>query len=132
MVTPLKPTDWKLTFDGKTITLYPSIRNWNFACRSHYWIRNNRCNGRKIGRRLGSTPAASMIGARKSGITTLQRAGDAPAAGRAAESRLVEKTVTVVIGSMSSCLRRAKLQVDEIPVGEDPTGGAGIQPVHEG
>lgn len=41
VVTPLSPTDWKLTFDGKTITLYPSIGNWNFECRSHYWIRNS-------------------------------------------------------------------------------------------
>ncbi len=42
VVTPLKPTDWKLTFDGKTITLYPSIGNWSFPCRSHYWIKNSR------------------------------------------------------------------------------------------
>jgi hypothetical protein len=41
VVTPLKPTDWKLTFDGKTITLDPSIGNWSFPCRSHYWIRNS-------------------------------------------------------------------------------------------
>src|SRR5690242_6339020 len=41
VVTPLKPTDWKLTFDGKTITLYPSIGNWSFPCRSHYWIKNS-------------------------------------------------------------------------------------------
>ncbi|MCX6168645.1 MAG: DUF6527 family protein [Ignavibacteriales bacterium] len=38
VVTPLSPTDWKLIFDGKTISLYPSIGNWNFACQSHYWI----------------------------------------------------------------------------------------------
>jgi hypothetical protein len=37
--TPLSPTDWKLTFDGRTISLYPSIGNWSFPCRSHYWIR---------------------------------------------------------------------------------------------
>lgn len=42
VVTPLSPTDWKLTFNGKTITLYPSIGNWNFECQSHYWIRNNK------------------------------------------------------------------------------------------
>ena len=42
VVTPLKPTDWKLIFDGKTISLDPSIGNWSFPCRSHYWIRNNR------------------------------------------------------------------------------------------
>lgn len=42
VVTPLKPTDWKLTFDGKTVTLDPSIGNWSFPCRSHYWVRNNR------------------------------------------------------------------------------------------
>lgn len=42
VVTPLRPTDWKLIFDGKTISLHPSIGNWSFPCRSHYWIRNNR------------------------------------------------------------------------------------------
>ena len=38
----MKPTDWKLTFDGKTVTLDPSIGNWSFPCRSHYWLRNNK------------------------------------------------------------------------------------------
>ena len=42
VVTPLSPTDWKLTFDGKTISLYPSIGNWNFKCQSHYWITKNK------------------------------------------------------------------------------------------
>jgi hypothetical protein len=41
VVTPITPTDWKLTFDGETISLYPSIGNWSFPCRSHYWIRQN-------------------------------------------------------------------------------------------
>ena len=39
--TPLSPTGWKLTYDGKNIALDPSIGNWNFDCRSHYWIKNN-------------------------------------------------------------------------------------------
>lgn len=38
VVTPLSPTDWQITFDGKTISLSPSIGNWNFDCKSHYWI----------------------------------------------------------------------------------------------
>jgi hypothetical protein len=42
VVTPLSPTDWKLMYDGRTITLHPSIGNWGFACRSHYWIRGDR------------------------------------------------------------------------------------------
>lgn len=42
IITPLSPTDWKLIFDGKTISLEPSIGNWSLACQSHYWIRNNR------------------------------------------------------------------------------------------
>lgn len=41
VVTPLSPTDWELTFNGKTVSLAPSIGNWNFDCKSHYWIRNN-------------------------------------------------------------------------------------------
>ena len=42
VVTPLTPTDWKLDFDGKTVSLYPSIGNWSFPCRSHYWIKRSR------------------------------------------------------------------------------------------
>lgn len=39
--TPLSPTDWKLIFNGKSISLEPSIGNWSFKCKSHYWIRHN-------------------------------------------------------------------------------------------
>ena len=42
VVTPIRPTDWKIIFDGKTVSLHPSIGNWSFPCQSHYWIRNNR------------------------------------------------------------------------------------------
>jgi Family of unknown function (DUF6527) len=42
VVTPLSPTDWKLIFDGETVSLDPSIGNWSFACKSHYWIRRNK------------------------------------------------------------------------------------------
>src|ERR1700677_1290972 len=42
VVTPITPTDWKLIFDGKTVSLHPSIGSWTLPCRSHYWIRNNR------------------------------------------------------------------------------------------
>ena len=38
VVTPLSPRGWKLTFDGETISLHPSIGNWSFECQSHYWI----------------------------------------------------------------------------------------------
>lgn len=42
VVAPLSPTDWQLIFDGESVTLDPSIGNWSFPCRSHYWIRNDR------------------------------------------------------------------------------------------
>ncbi len=38
VVTPLSPTDWRLTFDGDSVSLHPSIGNWNFECQSHYWV----------------------------------------------------------------------------------------------
>lgn len=38
VMTPLGPTDWKLTYDGESISLSPSIGNWSFECQSHYWI----------------------------------------------------------------------------------------------
>jgi len=41
VVTPLSPTDWKLTYDGESISLSPSIGNWSFECQSHYFIVQN-------------------------------------------------------------------------------------------
>lgn len=41
VVTPLSPARWRMTFDGKTISLSPSIGNWNFECKSHYWIQKS-------------------------------------------------------------------------------------------
>ena len=38
VVTPLGPVEWRLTYDGRTVSLKPSIGNWSFPCRSHYWI----------------------------------------------------------------------------------------------
>jgi len=42
VVTPLSPTDWKMTFDGASISLSPSIGNWNLKCRSHYFVRQGK------------------------------------------------------------------------------------------
>lgn len=41
VVTPLGPGEWKLTYD-RTVSLAPSVGNWSFACRSHYWIEGSR------------------------------------------------------------------------------------------
>jgi Family of unknown function (DUF6527) len=42
IVTPLSPTGWELTFDGKTVSLYPSIGSWSLPCQSHYFITKGR------------------------------------------------------------------------------------------
>lgn len=47
VVTPIKPPKWHLTFDGDTVSLSPSIGNWQQPCRSHYWIRNNKIDWAK-------------------------------------------------------------------------------------
>lgn len=41
VVTPLKPSKWKLCFDGDSVSLFPSIGNWQFPCKAHYWIDKN-------------------------------------------------------------------------------------------
>ena len=42
VVTPIKPTDWTLIWNGDLVSLEPSIGNWSLRCKSHYWIRENR------------------------------------------------------------------------------------------
>jgi hypothetical protein len=42
VATPISPADWQLTFDGDTVSLWPSIGNWGLPCQSHYWIEEDR------------------------------------------------------------------------------------------
>lgn len=42
VVTPFTPTDWRMTFDGKTVSLSPSVGNWEQGCFTHYVIDRNR------------------------------------------------------------------------------------------
>ena len=42
-VTPIdKKYGWKMTYDGQTITLRPSIGNFSIPCQSHYYITENK------------------------------------------------------------------------------------------
>jgi len=38
VITPISPVQWRLTRSARGVSLRPSIGNWNFPCRSHYWI----------------------------------------------------------------------------------------------
>jgi hypothetical protein len=40
VVTPLSPAQWRITFNGEAVSLYPSVGNWNLPCRSHYILKD--------------------------------------------------------------------------------------------
>ena len=42
VVTPLSPNDWSMTFNGNTITVWPSIGSWSLPCQSHYVIKHGK------------------------------------------------------------------------------------------
>jgi Family of unknown function (DUF6527) len=42
VATPLNPSKWRLNEHGTYVSLSPSIGNWSFQCRSHYWVEENR------------------------------------------------------------------------------------------
>lgn len=42
IVLGISPNDWKVCWDGVTISVSPSVGNWSLPCRSHYGIRHNR------------------------------------------------------------------------------------------
>lgn len=37
----MSPAEWSIRRSGNTVSLRPSIGNWDYPCRSHYWITNN-------------------------------------------------------------------------------------------
>lgn len=42
VTTPISPARWRFTYDGESVSVCPSIGNWSYPCRSHYWIDHNR------------------------------------------------------------------------------------------
>ena len=42
VVTPIRPTDWNLIWNGITVSISPSIGNWSLPCKSHYFIEENK------------------------------------------------------------------------------------------
>lgn len=42
VVTPLSSAQWRVEVAKGKVSLFPSIGNWNSACKSHYWIKQNR------------------------------------------------------------------------------------------
>jgi hypothetical protein len=41
VVTPISPVGWRVIYDGESISLTPSVGNWAFPCRAHYFIRED-------------------------------------------------------------------------------------------
>lgn len=41
VVLPIDPDFWSVMYNGETISLNPSIGNFQFPCKSHYWIKEN-------------------------------------------------------------------------------------------
>lgn len=42
VVLPIDPDFWSVKYDGEHISLFPSIGNFQFDCKSHYWIKDNK------------------------------------------------------------------------------------------
>lgn len=42
VVLRLSPKHWAITLNGESVSMYPSVGNWQLPCRSHYWIEDGR------------------------------------------------------------------------------------------
>lgn len=42
VVTPLSPKDWRMTYDGQSVSVHPSVGSWSLPCRSHYVIKRSK------------------------------------------------------------------------------------------
>ena len=62
VVTPIGPARWSLSISNGRVSLSPSIGNWSYPCRSHYWIRSNRVEwaGQLSGRKVSLVKARDL------------------------------------------------------------------------
>ena len=100
VMTPLTPTDWKLIFDGETVSLSPSVGNWQLACRSHYVIRR----GQII----------------RAGNWTEHQVAAAQARGKAAKARYYRTLQSEHRTSSSSAAGPGKMPTEDPPASSPP------------
>ncbi|WP_426423248.1 DUF6527 family protein [Bradyrhizobium genosp. A] len=41
VVTPLSRRGWSVTFDGESVSLYPSVGSYSLPCQSHYFVKSD-------------------------------------------------------------------------------------------
>jgi len=91
VVTPLSPTDWELAFNGDSVSLEPSIGNWSFKCRSHYWIKRDRVQWARTWSDVEIARVRALDVGRKEGYYRRERGHhEADAAGAGADARAPE------------------------------------------
>lgn len=80
VVTPFGPADWSIQIERGAATLDPSIGNWSFACRSHYFIRQGKVAwaGRMSRRQIERGRAVD----REAGMRYIKKANREKALGR--------------------------------------------------
>src|SRR5690348_10729378 len=78
VVLKLSPNDWRLTFDGETISIDPSIGNWSLKCQSHYWIINSRVRWAPRWSEARIRRSRRLDALRKSSSTEPPSVGDLP------------------------------------------------------
>ncbi|QEG01561.1 hypothetical protein Mal15_56380 [Stieleria maiorica] len=88
VVTPLSPADWRIIYDGESVSLNPSVGSWTLACRSHYVI--TRGQVRVAGQWTDEQIAA---GRRRDRLATERQFGNAvqQPASRESNNQVVEK-----------------------------------------
>lgn len=64
--TPLNPkTGWTMKYDGECVSLSPSVGNYSYPCKSHYFIRDNKViwvsENDNVDSELSSSKASSLF-----------------------------------------------------------------------
>ena len=75
VVTPFSPAEWQLTYDGDTVSLSPSIGNWQFPCKSQL-LDQARCSpvGGRLEQGAGGRRTATEMLAISTSTSALPRA----------------------------------------------------------
>ena len=103
VVTPLGPSEWKITYDGRTVSLEPSIGNWSLPCSSHYWIDEGEIHWARGFSEFEVTRVRQEARKRRDGFYQMKGA----ALPRKLAGRNTQRGARTVIGGLVRDLRRA-------------------------
>lgn len=103
VVTPLSPAQWSFAYDGKNVSVWPSVGNWGLPCKAHYVIERGNV---EWARQYSDKEVALNRSRDRAALARIDRRASAPDSRTAQSAAAADTTRKTGFGAVGRWFRR--------------------------